>query len=97
MMQNIATMIIINLTQLRYALIAQSSNVLTVIRRSILGLGKKFTKEHVRKISLGHKGKSYNKKYNPTDEHKRKISITRKKYVMTKEQIRFQMKTLFCQ
>ena len=41
MMQNIATMIIIKLTQLRCVLIAQSSNVLIVIRKSILVIEQK--------------------------------------------------------
>src|SRR5919106_3632890 len=52
----------------------------------MLILGKKFTKEHVRKIALGNNGKHYNKNTIPQiQSHKRKISITRKKYVMTKE------------
>ena len=41
MMQNIATMIIIKLTQLRCVLIAQSSNVSIVIRKSILAIEQK--------------------------------------------------------
>jgi len=41
MMQIIATMITIKLTQLRCVLIAQSSNVLIVIRKSILAIEQK--------------------------------------------------------
>lgn len=41
MMQNIAMMITIKLTQLRCVLIAQSSNVLIVIRKSILAIEQK--------------------------------------------------------
>jgi hypothetical protein len=38
MMQNIAMIIIIKPTQLRYVLIAQGSNVLIVIRKRILAI-----------------------------------------------------------
>jgi hypothetical protein len=41
MMQNIAMMITIKLTQLRCVLIAQSSSVLIVIRKSILAIEQK--------------------------------------------------------